>query len=620
MILKDYLQKNRLIADGAFGTYYISLYADGSRAETGLTAGNMPELANCLAPERVVKIHREYIEAGARLIRTNTFASNTKSLADDLDAVKENIRMAVACAKKAVDEAGCRLPESTEAEDAGADIQKKEQDVYIVGDIGPIPVEGAPDIQKLTEEYIAIGETFLKEGVNILLFETFPELEMILPAIRFLKENRDCTIMVHFSVNQFGYSNTGLSAKRLLSEAEACGYVDGTGLNCGVGPGHMEQLVKKFVYSKNMFLSVFPNSGYPKYRNHHLTFTDNADYFTEKMKETAESDVQIFGGCCGTTPKYIKMLAAEISPDRVEKETEKPIAEDLQTTPVSYGFIENRKKNPEHKLIAVELAPPVNANDEKLLDAAHILKNASVDVVTFPDSPSGRTRADSVLMAEKVRIETGLCVMPHICCRDKNAIAIRSTILGAKLNQITNFLLLTGDPVPVLFRQTTKSVFNFDSVGMMKIVQEMNGEEFKDAPVTYGGAINHNRTNIKAETERIRRKMAAGAVFFMTQPVFSKEQAEIVRNMKAETGATILVGIMPLVSRKNAVFMKNEMTGIEIPDNIISRYRDDMSREEGEACGIQIAREFMAMTNDFADGYYFSFPFNRVHMLKKILA
>lgn len=620
MILKDYLQKNRLIADGAFGTYYISLYADGSRAETGLTVGNMPELANCLAPERVVKIHREYIEAGARLIRTNTFASNTKSLADDLDAVKENIRMAVACAKKAVDEAGCRLPESTEAEDAGADIQKKEQDVYIVGDIGPIPVEGAPDMQKLTEEYIEIGEMFLKEGVNILLFETFPELEMILPAIRFLKENRDCTIMVHFSVNQFGYSNTGLSAKRLLAEAEACGYVDGTGLNCGVGPGHMEQLVKKFVYSKNMFLSVFPNSGYPKYRNHHLTFTDNADYFTEKMKETAETGVQIFGGCCGTTPKYIKMLAAEISPDRVEKETEKPTAENLQESPVSYGFIENRKKNPEHKLIAVELAPPVNANDEKLLDAAHILKNASVDVVTFPDSPSGRTRADSVLMAEKVRIETGLCVMPHICCRDKNAIAIRSTILGARLNEITNFLLLTGDPVPVLFRQTTKSVFNFDSVGMMKIVQEMNGEEFKDAPVTYGGAINHNRTNIKAETERIRRKMAAGAAFFMTQPVFSKEQAEIVRNMKAETGATILVGIMPLVSRKNAVFMKNEMTGIEIPDDVIARYREDMSREEGEACGIQIAKEFMAMTNDFADGYYFSFPFNRVHMLKKILA
>jgi homocysteine S-methyltransferase len=105
----------------------------------------------------------------------------------------------------------------------------------------------------------------------------------------------------------------------------------------------------------------------------------------------------------------------------------------------------------------------------------------------------------------------------------------------------------------------------------------------------------------------------------MTQPIFSAEQADVIRQMKKETGATILVGLMPLVSRKNAVFMKNEMTGIEIPDTIIERYREDMSREEGEACGVQIAREFMAVTDDFADGYYFSFPFNRVHMLKKIL-
>jgi homocysteine S-methyltransferase len=247
------------------------------------------------------------------------------------------------------------------------------------------------------------------------------------------------------------------------------------------------------------------------------------------------------------------------------------------------------------------------------------LQNVEVDVVTFPDSPSGRTRADSVLMAEKVRRETGLRVMPHICCRDKNAIAIRSTILGAKLNDIKDFLLLTGDPVPVLFRQTTKSVFNFDSIGMMNIVDGMNEEEFKDAPVTYGGAINHNRVNIDIEIDRVKRKMAAGASFFMTQPVFSYEQAQVVKKIKEETGAVILVGVMPLVSRRNAEFMKNEMTGIVIPDDIINRYDINMTREEGECCGIDIAREILSITDDFADGYYFSFPFNRVHMLQGIL-
>ena len=558
MKLKEYIQTKRIIADGAFGTYYISLYGDGSRAENGAGLSNLPELANRKAPERVIGIHTEYIEAGAQFVRTNTFASNTKSLSADMEKVKENIRAAVMCAKMA----------------AG----KVDREIYLAGDIGPIPVEGMLHSDRLTQEYIAIGETLLSQGIDIMLFETFPELETILPAVTYLKETHDCTILVHFSVNQFGYSNTGLSAKRLIAEANACPYIDGTGLNCGVGPGHMEKLIRKIAPDDTTFLSVFPNSGYPKYLNNRLTFTDNAEYFTEKMEEIAALDVGIFGGCCGTTPEYIRRIAAGISADHPVRKTETEAEKITAPEHPAYGFMERRVKEPAHKLIAVELVPPLNANDEKLLDAAHILKNAEVDVVTFPDSPSGRTRADSVLMAEKIRLETGLCVMPHICCRDKNAIAIRSTILGASLNHITNFLLLTGDPVPILFRQTTKSVFNFDSVGMMKIVQEMNSDTFTDHPVTYGGAINHNRMTTKAETER-----------------------------------------MPLVSRKNAVFMKNEMTGIEIPDTVIERYREDMSREEGEACGAQIAREFMAMTDDFADGYYFSFPFNRVHMLKKIL-
>ena len=599
MRLKEYIQTKRIIADGAFGTYYMSLYGDGSKPEKGLAISNLPELANITAPERVIGIHTEYIEAGAQLIRTNTFASNTKSLLSDTEAVKENIRAAVTCAKAAA--------------------EKAEHEIYIAGDIGPIPVEGVPHSDNLTKEYIMIGETFIEQGIDILLFETFPELETILPAIAYLKEIHDCTILVHFSVNQFGYSNTGLSAKRLIADAEACRYIDGTGLNCGVGPGHMKKLIRNITADDATFLSVFPNSGYPKYLNNRLTFTDNAEYFAEKISEIAESGICIFGGCCGTTPDYIRKIAAGISPDYPVGSRETVAEVTVSSEKPAYGFMERRVKNPSHKLVAVELVPPLNADDEKLLDAAHILKNAEVDVVTFPDSPSGRTRADSVLMAEKIRLETGLCVMPHISCRDKNAIAIRSTILGASLNHITNFLLLTGDPVPVLFRQTTKSVFNFDSVGMMKIVQEMNSDTFSEHPVTYGGAINHNRMNTKAETERIRRKMAAGATFFMTQPIFSAEQAEIIRQMKKETGATILVGLMPLVSRKNAVFMKNEMTGIEIPDSVIDRYREDMSREEGENCGIRLAREFMAMTDDFADGYYFSFPFNRVHMLKKIL-
>ena len=253
------------------------------------------------------------------------------------------------------------------------------------------------------------------------------------------------------------------------------------------------------------------------------------------------------------------------------------------------------------------------------MDAAFLMKKSGVDVLTFPDSPSGRTRADSILMAEKVSRETGMCVMPHICCRDKNAIAMRSQLLGAHINDINNFLVITGDPIPSVVRASVKSVFNFDSVGLMNIISDMNQDQFADKPVIYGGAINQGRVNFKVELARVKKKMEAGATFFMTQPVFSDEDISRLRKIKEETGARILCGIMPFVSLRNATFMKNEMTGINVTDEILARYSADMTKEEGEDTGIQIAKEIITKTSDFVDGYYFSFPFNRVHMLEKIL-
>lgn len=209
--------------------------------------------------------------------------------------------------------------------------------------------------------------------------------------------------------------------------------------------------------------------------------------------------------------------------------------------------------------------------------------------------------------------------MPHICCRDKNTVAMRSLLMGAKINDIHNLLIITGDPLPTMVRQTVKAVFNFDSVGLMKITQEMNEEIVRENPFSYGGAINQGRRNLPVEIERVKKKMAAGAEFFLTQPVFSKEDADRLRQIKEETGACILCGIMPLISRKNALFMQNEISGVNIPEDIIARYPEKGSREEGEAVGVAIAKDIIRLTEDFADGYYFSFPFNRTYLLREIM-
>lgn len=592
MKIQDYLKQKKLISDGAFGTYFASV-CDGEM---------LPECANLQMPEKVKEIHSEYLRAGAKLIRTNTFAANKESLKCGDRALIKNLQAAFGIAKAAAED-WRRISGKT---------------VFIAGDIGPIPGSLSMPEEESYAEYRLICDTLLEAGADILLFETFTEIERILPVIRDIKKQREIFIIVQLCVNQYGYSNSGISSARLLKEAGNIPEIDALGFNCGVGPGHLYGVLEKNGLPEGKYLTALPNAGYPKLMNNRMVFRENPEYFARKMKEIAENGADIVGGCCGTTPEYIRLLKQYVDTGRTKKPVSMCIKKpDTHLEGRDAAFFKDKKEG--EKIIAVELSPPPGADDAKIMEASFWLKNEKVDVITLPDSPSGRTRADSVLMGMKVAGETGLCVMPHICCRDRNAIGMRAQLLGAYINGIRNMLIITGDPVPALFRQEVKSVFNFDSVGLMGIINELNQEEFAGEPVVFGGAINQGRLNLEVEVRRTRKKLEQGARFFLTQPVFTMEDANRLRYIKEKTGARILCGIMPLISLRNALFMKNEMAGINVTEEITARFHENMTREEGEETGIGIAREVMAYTGDFADGYYFSIPFNRVYLLGKIL-
>lgn len=632
MEIREYLSRKKLLCDGAFGTYF---------SEKKLQM--LPEQANLLAPETVKQVHLDYIQAGARLIRTNTFASNTYMLGCSREEQRENIRAAVRIAREAAAESG--------------------EEVFVAGDIGPVEINGTgaggaawdasysdtsysdtfdasssdAGHNRILEEYANMVRTFLEEGVRILVFETFADYEVLLEVLRRelaernKGEKHDIFVILQFSVDQHGYTQAGISAKRLMAELSDCPLVDAVGFNCGVGPGHMIRILEGLVLPEDKFVTALPNASYPRIQKGRMVFLENQEYFAEKMTEMSYMGVDILGGCCGTTPDYIRrvrdMADFRQQPEaakRSEKETASQAPNRMDKQPAEQS---DRKSSAFYagkaagkKLLAVELAPPFHADDEKVLDGAHYLAARGVDVVTHPDSPSGRTRADSITTAIKVMHHTGLCVMPHICCRDKNTIAMRAQLLGGYLNGIRNLLVVTGDPIPSMMRGDIRSVFNFDSVGLMKLIREMNEDEFADDPVVYGGAINHNRRNLDVEISRMEKKLDAGASFFLTQPMFTEEEAKRLRAMKqAVPKARILCGIMPLISHRNATFIRNEMAGIQVTEEIVKRYREDMSRTEGEAVGVAIAKEVMQMTEDFADGYYFSIPFNRVYLLDQII-
>lgn len=587
MDIREYLKKYKILCDGAFGTYYAMLCGDDL----------VPEKSNVNNPEIVRMIHKSYIAAGANLIRTNTFSSNTAILECNEKQLIENIKSGYYLAEEAVDESN--------------------NEVFIAADIGPINIPGASD-GEICAQYKLICDTFIKCGAKIILFETFDKflhIEKVIKEIK--KENKDIFIMVSFCVNQYGYTNAGVSAKNIIEKAKAINEIDSIGFNCGVGPGHIYKILQELNLNIDKYISVLPNASYPKIIQNRMVFLDNMDYFAQKLNDISKLGVDMIGGCCGTNPDYMKKAYAIISKKQDDKKfIEQSYSDNEKEKKINNSFYYGKENK---KLIAVELAPPPDSNYEKIMDCANVLKESNVDVITFPDSPSGRTRTDSILMAVKVLNEVGITVMPHICCRDKNAIAIRSQLLGAHINGVKNFLIITGDPVPTMIRQEVKSVFNFNSALLMNMVKEMNKEQFTNDPMCYGGAINHNRYNIEVEINRIKKKIENGATFFLTQPVFTDEEIERLKYIKSKVDTKILCGVMPLVSYRNALFIKNEMAGINVTEDIVNRFNQDMTKEQGEAIGVSIVKEIIEKAYDYVDGFYFSVPFNRVYLIKEIL-
>lgn len=617
--LLEKLQEGTIIMDGAMGTYYAMKNGD---------ANEMAEWANQNNPELVVSIHKEYMEAGATLIRTNTFAINSVVMEIDQEEQKTLIKKGYQLAKQAVKEFN----------------QINNAPIYIAADIGPIPFHAERTKDEVICEYKSICKVFLEEGAEIFLFETFPQVDVLKEVVSYIKEiNTNACIITNFCVNKNGYTMAGISGNKLLKEVMDMEEISICGFNCGIGSGHMYQFLQSIEFPANKKIAVLPNAGYPEQLYTRMVFNNNIRYFVENMNRIKQLGVSIIGGCCGTTPEYIKALSEACSDNQGYKEQVKvkhreiPSNANIQhdrekdnTTKSKSIFEESLEKRIKDqrsfierlesgkKVIAVELDPPYDSNDEKIMNCVEALKNTSADIITIADSPMGRSRVDSLLMSLKIAAKHEVSVMPHVCCRDKNMIAMRSTLLGAYVNGIRNLLVVTGDPVPSEQRLSTTNVFDYNSIQLMQFIKQMNEEHFSEDHIQYGGALNPALGRVDKIIERMERKIEAGAKYFLTQPIYDEETIEKIHYIKEHVDTKILCGIMPFVSYTNANFIKNEFSGIHVPDEIVSRYSKDMSKEEAEIIGASLGKELVKKLEPYADGYYFMIPFNRVSMFEKM--
>lgn len=565
--------------DGAFGTYYFQLTGDGGPCER----------ANVDNPSLVRRIHRQYLEAGAEAVKTNTFALNAQVFPDE----RERARL-------------LREGYGLAAEEAARYGAK------VFCDIGPVQES---ETGQAEDAYLEAARAFLQLGGTHFLFETQADFAPLKPAVEEIAETcPNAFVAVSFAVSQDGYSQKGLFYRTLIEQALGCPEVHMAGLNCVCGPVHMAELMLRLPETDKPLMAL-PNAGYPSQAGGRTFFQDNAAYFGEKLAQLSAARPVVVGGCCGTTPEHIRRTLACMAQAKPARIQGAPAQEGRKKAQPGASVFDGAWTK---KRVAVELDPPMDADFAPLLEGARAVQAAGADLLTIADSPLARTRANSILSAAIVKRETGMEVLPHLSCRDKNHIAIKGELLGACYEGIRQVLAVTGDPIMQEVFARRAAVFNFNSYELISFIQSLNGDVFRDSPFAVGGALNVNAPKFENELKRACKKEACGASFFLTQPIYTKRALDNLARARQALHGKIMAGFMPVASYKNALFLNHEVSGVEIPQEIVKRL-EGASQQQAWDITAPYAAGLMKQAAPHCDGYYLMTPLRKTALVIRLM-
>lgn len=452
-----------LLFDGAMGTLY------PLRSQKHLTSSEMA----CLdEPEIIENIHMDYIDAGAQAIKTNTFAVSQMLEQGDEENAGRILQAAAEIAQKAV-------------------LQKKEPSVRIFGDIGPVQQEIYAD-----PIYVRQAQALYDSGIRYFLIETASDFRGIQALVEWKKRQPEkIFLLTSFAVGADGFTKTGKEGKELLLMADQTPGIDAMGFNCLCGPHHMYSL-QKDLPSCSKPVSMMPNAGYPTIVGRQVSYEGSDEYFGGILRAMAENGIQILGGCCGTTPDHIRQTAVSLADLPAPGEANPADRQEVRFTDSHDSLYARFSRS--QKVIAVELDPPKNDRISGFMENVSRLTYSGADCITLADCPIGRPRADSCLLACKIRRELGIDVLPHMTCRDRNLNATKALLLGLSMEDIHSILLVTGDPLPSELRDEVQSVFSFNSRRLAEYISSLQADTIS-APFHLFGALNLNARNFDVQ-------------------------------------------------------------------------------------------------------------------------
>jgi homocysteine S-methyltransferase len=592
------LKQGPVLCDGAMGTLLLS---------KGIFIDKCYDELNISQPDLIRGVHVEYLQAGAEIIETNTFGANSFRLSKH------------GCADRLaeINRRGARLGREA-AKSFGA---------LVAGAVGPLGVRIEPlgkialseAREAFREQIAALNE----EGIDLIVLETFGYLEELHQAILAAREvNPNLPVVAQVTIDEDGNCLDGSSPEHYGPQLEAWG-ADVVGINCSVGPAPVLDALERVRAVTTVPLSAQPNAGMPRAVDGRTIFLSSPEYMASYAEKFINAGVSLIGGCCGTTPKHIHEMKGRFKkhPRLDTGHKPAPIPATI-TKPVEPPALQERSRLGRRIaegefVVMVEVVPPKGIDGTKEIEGSKYLKSVGVDAVNIPDSPRASARLSNQALCLLVAQQVGVEPILHYTCRDRNVLGIQSDLLGASALGIRNLICITGDPPKMGNYPDATAVFDVDAIGLVNIVHNLNhGLDIGSNPIgngtqfVIGVGANPGVPNIDEEIRRFEYKVQAGAEYAVTQPVFDLKLLEDFLKRIEHCRIPVIAGIWPLVSARNAEFMKNELR-VSVPDEIIERMSRATTAEKARAEGVEIAREMLKAVKGSVQGVQISAPQGR---------
>ena len=598
--LKQKLSKGIIIFDGAMGT---EIYKHDFFVNTSFDALNLN------APTIIKEIHNSYIEAGVDILTTNTFAANRIALSKfGLEEQTQSINQSgVKIAKECIED----------------------RDILIAASVGPVRIPGINHTNKeksIINTLIEQISILYKAGADFIIFETLSDSKDVKYALEAISQIKDkIPFMLSFSVDRFSKTKHGEDISSLISIVnEATHTPIALGLNCSTGPEGLIEPTDKLLGLTDLPVVIQPNAGIPKQIDGRMIYMASPEYTATYALRFVNLGVKGMGGCCGTGPEHIKEIVRCVK-KIASINTRSPI-----TTPKKEVILKKAIPTEQRSLLAaklsrgewvtsVEIVPPKGYDLTQTIEKAKHCRLAGIDAINIPDGPRASCRISPIITSLKIQKEAGIETVLHFCCRDKNLIGMQADLLGCAASDINNILFITGDPPKLGHFPDASAVFDADSIGMIQVQASLNcgidlgGDAIgKQTKAFIGCGADPNAIDMKRELQRTKEKIDAGAEFLITQPVFAVEPLLKFLEAMPNLNIPVIAGIWPLASYRNAEFMKNEVPGVVVPDNIMQRMAKADSKEAQREEGIAIAKESISNIKGAIQGIQVSAPFGNV--------